>query len=260
MTALNPILYETHVVARDEFGQPIETFGHCAWNGSMAFLVVLASLQFLVLLAAVIEAYKSRSLSTEFAESKHIFQALNGILLVVFVGVPVLIISDDNPNASAFVSSAIVFVASTETLLLIFVPKIKYENERASKQSISERIHITGLDSLGNVVGSRFEASSTEQVPEGGDNSIDGREENEVGERILSTKTRQELITENARLRRIILRMRENGGHDGRLSNESVVPGEIEPLNRNGNNDVAEIHDKDDSDNECKDSCECCTC
>jgi len=241
MTALNPIGYDIHVVSRDEFGQPIESFGHCEWGGSMGFLIPLASLQLVVLFAAIIEAWKSRNLSTEFAESKNIFQALIATLLVVFIGVPVLVIANDDPDASAFVSSGIVFVASASILFLIFVPKIKYEKNRILRQSQMGNVHISGLDSAGNGIGGHLSASSTGSAPEEGGGCIDeGEDENEVGERILTTKTTQELAIENARLRRVLARMRKQD--EARMS-ETIEPSEVQPLNTNGNQFAKERKD-----------------
>ena len=233
MTAMNPIGYGIHVVSRDEFGQPLEWFGHCEWTESMGYLIPLASLQLVVLFAAVIEAWKSRNLSTEFAESKNIFQALIATLLAVFIGVPVLVIANDDPDASAFVSSGIIFVASTSILCLIFVPKIRYEKERILRQSQVGKVHISGLNSAGNGIGGHLSASSTGSVPEEGDGCIDeGEDESDVGERILTTKTTQELAIENARLRRQLARRRKQ---EETRKTEATEPSEVQPLNTNGN-------------------------
>ena len=243
MTAVKPIGYGIHVVSRDEFGQPLESFGHCEWVESMSFLIPLASLQLVVLFAAVFEAWKSRNLSTEFAESKNIFQALLATLVVVFIGVPVLVIANDDPDASAFVSSGIIFVASTSILCLIFVPKIKYEKERKFRQSQVGKVHISGLNPAGYVIGGHLSASSTGSVPEEGDGDIDEEEdESEVGERILTTKTTQQLALENARLRRQLARRRKQ---DEARGTDAIEPSEVQPLKTNGNQVMESSEDKD---------------
>ena len=137
MTALNPIMYMAHVVEYDRFGQPEELHGHCAWEQSLPYVVTLVVINMIALILSLIEAWKARNLATEFAESECIGKALFLILMVVIIGgeytdlqltssnfgkfpnsydfkllceVPILILSDNNSNATLFVSSAILFV------------------------------------------------------------------------------------------------------------------------------------------------------
>lgn len=211
MSAFDPITYTIRIVAEDEFGQPLETYGHCDWLVASEYLIPLFALNGLILIMAAYEAWRARNLSTEFAESTYIFRALISILLVVFVGLPVLVISADNPDASAFVSSAIVFVASCSILCLIFVPKIQYEKQRKLQQSRRNLVKISGLDYGGSTTpmpaSTQFNLSgnSTHST----ESAANEDEEEGVGERILTTKTAHELAEENAWLRRMLERERE---------------------------------------------------
>lgn len=144
MTALDPIMYMAHVVEYDRFGQPEELHGHCAWEQSLPYVVTLVGINMIALILSLIEAWKARNLATEFAESECIGKALFLILMVVIIGgkwhrqpdavqiflgndliicmppncnseVPILILSDNNSNATLFVSSAILFVMVSST-------------------------------------------------------------------------------------------------------------------------------------------------
>jgi hypothetical protein len=110
MTVFSPPYYDIFVVQVDRFDQPIETYGICVWRDSVGFLLSLVVLNIGIVFGALYEAWKSRFLTTEFAESQHIGRAVIGTLIVVGIGGPILVIARDNPDASLFVSSGIIFV------------------------------------------------------------------------------------------------------------------------------------------------------
>ena len=145
------------------------------------------------------EAYKARSLSTEFAESRYIFRVLVSILLVCFVGGPVLLLANENPNAYIFVGSAIIFVTSSSTLLWIFVPKILYARDPKSKRrKKATRVNFSlsiSHDSEGRGGSTERHWSSTY----GG--SVDTGDGGWGGERIITAATQKELAIENEWLR-----------------------------------------------------------
>jgi 7 transmembrane sweet-taste receptor of 3 GCPR len=232
MVVLDPVKYTIRVVTVDEFERPVESYGKCDWVGSIEFLAPLCCVNFVVLILAVVEAYRARNLSTEFAESTYIFLALISTLLVVFIGVPVLVISADNPDASVFVSSAIIFVASTSILCLIFVPKYKYEKDRQRNQSKSKVVKVSGLDFVpggSDLMSRQFSDFST--GPEEGKGVVNGGVDDEAGERILTTKTRQELAMENERLKRHLNHARER---IAALTNEAKDAWEVQALTGDG--------------------------
>ena len=115
MTAIKPPPYEVNIVQTDRFNQSIETYGFCAWDEAAAFLAPLTALNTCTVFLALYEAWKSRSLTTEFAESQYIGRAVAGTLIVGGIGLPILIIARDNSDASLFVSSGIIFVTVRST-------------------------------------------------------------------------------------------------------------------------------------------------
>lgn len=200
-----------------------------------------------MLCLAVFQAWRARALATEYQESEHIFRALWVILLVIFIGLPVLIIArvstvvvssfalirgrshcpfpstlfQDNPDASIFLTSAIIFVSSCAILLLIFVPKMTYLR-RSQREDKPDRIKISGIgqpmgDSYGNDTLPSFKTSS---------NSTDS--ETGYGDTIITTKTKRELAKEVAALKRRIHVLEEHR-HDGMTQEASPSPEQSAP-------------------------------
>lgn len=94
-----------------------------------------------LLLCAVFMAYRARNIATELQESNYIFSAMALILLVSFIGVPVIIIARENVSAFYFVSTGLIFVVCQAILLLIFVPKVKAlgDKEKARQSPSGDR-------------------------------------------------------------------------------------------------------------------------
>lgn len=137
MTALAPSLWVIEVSGYDVYGRPSSIYGRCSISNERgAYLIALLILNLVALIVAIILAWKTQKLSTEFSEAKYIFTVFLTILFVSIVGVPVLILASDNPDASVFVMNAIVFVIGITTLLWIFVPKVKSSLEPQSSRTI----------------------------------------------------------------------------------------------------------------------------
>ena len=114
----------------------VESVGQCQTDGSLPYVVVLAVLDIGAMAFALYQAYHARKISLEFAESSYIATAIASILLVCFVGIPVILLTNQ-PSARFFVFSCIDFVICVSLLLFIFVPKEKFRREKGSiKNSI----------------------------------------------------------------------------------------------------------------------------
>jgi len=125
-TALAPLYWDYEVEVYDSFGQALEGYGFCSTSDAWPYLLTLLLLNFAALCFAVYLAYHARNMSIEFAESDYIFRAITAILMLCFIGIPVLILASDNRDAYVFVFSAMIFLSSCCILLFIFVPKIMY--------------------------------------------------------------------------------------------------------------------------------------
>lgn len=157
-TVTDPLVRETIVVSKDTFDRNVETYGVCSSEHGSIFLAVLCIINIGSLLFAVIEAYKARNISTELQESSYIFTAMAIILLVSFIGVPVLIIAHET-NAYYFVVVGIVFVVCSSILLLIFIPKIQAVRKPQAGGH--------GFGSLGNML-STLRTASAESLEDDG--------------------------------------------------------------------------------------------
>mmetsp|Transcript_33075 Transcript_33075/g.69613 ORF Transcript_33075/g.69613 Transcript_33075/m.69613 type:complete len:271 (-) Transcript_33075:28-840(-) len=137
-TAIDPLQRQTIVVTQDSFLRDVETFGVCSSDHQPIFLATLAVINLGSLLFALFQAYKARNISTELQESSYIFVAMILILLVSFIGIPVIIIARDNVSAFYFVMAGLIFVVCTSILLLIFMPKVIALRKKSSTSTRRE--------------------------------------------------------------------------------------------------------------------------
>jgi len=161
LTAVAPLQWTREVTAVDVYDRSIESRGFCSSDNFIPFIALLLGLDLGALVFASYQAYKARSISTEFAESEYIGKAIACMLLVSFVGVPTMIIVVDEPPAQFFVLTSIIFVLCTSVLVFIFVPKI-LQNKRAPdtahvKHAI--RSSMTNTSSTSKVLGTQQSAA-----------------------------------------------------------------------------------------------------
>ena len=135
------------MVSTDGFGRPTETFSQCHSDNSIPFLTTLAVVDLGTLAYSAYQAYRARSISTEFAESDSIFKAITLILLVCFMGIPILIIASQNADAYFFVFTAIIVTTCCAVLLLIFIPKIKNRNAKRMRSRRSTVVQESEISS-----------------------------------------------------------------------------------------------------------------
>jgi hypothetical protein len=113
----------------------VDTYGACVGEHALVYFSVLVACNLVLSLTAVIQAYECRKVSTEYSESIWIGGALFCILQVWLIGLPVLRLLDDNPKAYFCVKTGIAFCTSTSTLLILFVPKMRYLRESLSEEA-----------------------------------------------------------------------------------------------------------------------------
>merc|ERR1711933_560850 len=155
-SAIDPVERKLMVVSQDPFLRNTETYSVCKSDHDGIFLGVLCGINFGSLLLALFQAFKARKISTELQESNYIFMAIVLVTQVMFIGIPVVYIAQDNVAAYYFVSSGIIFVVCSSVLLLIFLPKVqalrktesndgetsRYSASNASTDSVVEGIRI----------------------------------------------------------------------------------------------------------------------
>lgn len=121
-TLTDPLQFQRLPVDAD----PLNTYGTCRFekNGTAALAVATVAVNFGAIILACIQAYRSREISDEFSESKYVGLTVASWLQVFVVGFPVMFLVSENPTATYFLRSSIIFVACMSLLLFIFVPKV----------------------------------------------------------------------------------------------------------------------------------------
>lgn len=154
-TVIDPQEWHTDVLDVDFFGRSVETRGYCrsanAENQNdfrnYIYWIILAVINVGSVSIAFYSAYKARNIDTKLAESRGIFNALGVTLIACFMGIPVLIIANENSTAFYFVLSAIIFLIVLSVLGFVFVPKVKHwwtgGDQRISMNSTSEAQRIS---------------------------------------------------------------------------------------------------------------------
>jgi hypothetical protein len=83
----------------------------------MPFVVCLIVINFSVICIANKQAYQARNIKTEFSESRYIGFIMLTMLQSWMVGLPILALIRDDPQAYFVVLTMIIFATSMETLL-----------------------------------------------------------------------------------------------------------------------------------------------
>ena len=118
-----------------------ETYGLCTgedYTLTILFSGLLAAVNITIVLFANVQAYQCRNISMEYSESQWIAIAMVSIIQVWFIGIPLMILVVEDPPAQFVVRTAIVFVTSMSTVLLMFLPKVKYLRDYKQKRAINE--------------------------------------------------------------------------------------------------------------------------
>ena len=136
-TGLSPLVWEREVTDVDNFGNVSESVGGCRSDGALPYAIVLTVVDLSAMLIALYQSWHARKISLEFSESLHIGTSIALIMVVCFVGIPVIIIASNQPRARFFVLASIIFVICCSLLLFIFVPK---EKHRKAKKCIKAAI------------------------------------------------------------------------------------------------------------------------
>ena len=168
MSKYDPIQYITEgdKYSQDHFNRPQKTVAMCTFPAK-EYSIVLAILNLGMLGVALFQAWRgkvspttvsfsrtvstayfmfslscpllvARHLATEFQESKYVLEAVKATVLVCFIGLPVLIMAEQNPDIHAFVLNAVAFAVAIIVLLLLFLPKIMYERKRVAIKNASK--------------------------------------------------------------------------------------------------------------------------
>ena len=173
---------------------------------------------------ALYEAYQARKVSLQFAESSYIAVAIAAILLVSFIGIPVMVIARDQPRATFFVLSSLIFVICTSLLLFIFIPKEKFRRAGNSmKDAVRSSVGVNSSSYMSSSITStttkRFSSQdrTSSNVSESSEAADDG------GLRILNDpKTVKELEEKVVTLKREVHNLKGGVGNEKELEEENA--------------------------------------
>lgn len=123
MTAIDPITFKWYREINSE-GATARIYGSCNYNDALDFLIPVMVFLIVLLIMLRFQAWKARNISTEFSESKQIFKVLVIFDIAIFLGWPILFLSQDSPNVLVLMSASINFLIALSTILLLFIPKL----------------------------------------------------------------------------------------------------------------------------------------
>jgi len=92
-------------------------------------MVPLAVINFGIMAIANWQAYEARVIQFEFSESKHIALAMGSFLQATLLGIPLLFVVRDSPQAYYLILTFLLFIIGMAILVVIFVPKMVFAEE-----------------------------------------------------------------------------------------------------------------------------------
>lgn len=137
---LDPLSYvRSDKTGLDGWNRVISTYGSCQCDDARPYVIPLGAINLGVLLLANWQAYASRKIQSEFAESKFIAICMILLLEAVLIGVPILLVVKDAPQAFYLTISFMIFAICMGVLLLIFIPKISIAADYSHRPELEQR-------------------------------------------------------------------------------------------------------------------------
>jgi hypothetical protein len=109
---------------RDVFERLFQSYGTCESDDSVVFVVLIIVTNVIFLILGNWWNYISRNIETEYGESRYIGISMAATLQAWGMGIPILVVVWDNPQARFFVESGIIFVTSLAFLATVYLPKV----------------------------------------------------------------------------------------------------------------------------------------
>jgi hypothetical protein len=129
----DPLVYTrtklTNNVDEDTGVVTLETVGQCGSDSLWYFLSPIVAIHVCLMLITNVLLWRVRNMSDRYQEQKFVGLASIYICELVLLGAPILVAVRDSAAARYIVMAGIIFLTDTGVLSLIFVPKIKYQNE-----------------------------------------------------------------------------------------------------------------------------------
>ena len=130
----------------DIFLRLTDSYGECRGD-SAVFAALLVAVNFCFLILGSWQAAITRHVETEYMESQFINLSLFSILQAWMMGIAILAVTYDDPQARFYVMSGIIFVTSACSLSFVFAPKIwslRNDIKKRGKNAYLERHRSSG--------------------------------------------------------------------------------------------------------------------
>jgi hypothetical protein len=149
----------------DMFDRLFQSYGTCESPDSVAFIVVIIVINVIFLILGNWWNYKSRNIETEYGESRYIGISMAATLQAWGMGIPILVVVWDNPQARFFVESGIIFVTSLAFLATVYLPKMFALRDDRAKTKDSRTLAYSNYQARSKQP-SNYEAEESEKSEE----------------------------------------------------------------------------------------------
>jgi hypothetical protein len=130
---VDPLMYIRSEVTKsvdDDSGVvTIETVGQCASTSMWFFLGPIIGIHVCLMVITNVLLWQVKNMSDRYQEQKYVALASLYICELLLLGIPILIAVQGSAVARYTVIAGVIFLTDTGVLSLIFIPKIKFQNE-----------------------------------------------------------------------------------------------------------------------------------
>jgi hypothetical protein len=197
-TVNSPPTFEREIIEFNEYGQPIQSGGICAYEDALPYAITIAVIFSMSLIFSIHQIYEARKVATEYAEGEYVFLALLASLAIAIFGFLLLLVVDENPGARFVVIACLVFLDNMAVLLLIFVPKIRFkgqlkrETEQNKFASAEQKLKVSHGNGTVTISGLNLSIANNESCID----TSDRTEEDDEGIRVLRHPKEVDILEE----------------------------------------------------------------
>lgn len=168
-SALDPLVYvRSNDSGLDGWSRVISTYGGCQCENAWPYVAPLGAVNLGVLILANWQAYRARKIRCEFAESKYIAICMLLLLQALLIGVPILLVVRNSPQAFYLTICFMIFVICMGVVLLIFVPKIAIAADYSQRSIVEQqRMLLDRIRDSANATSSPRQSGSTSSPKSG---------------------------------------------------------------------------------------------
>jgi hypothetical protein len=171
----DPMVWVRSTVLTDSTtGFAVATAGTCQAHDLSPTLVPIIVMLGCGLTAGVWLTWANRNAPTEFSEGRYISANIVMLAEALILGVPVIILSSQNPLSSFIVKMLMVVLSTVLTLIIFFAPKFAivhqwWESEKPSSERL--KMGSVRIEKRGSIIGVKMPSSHLQSAPGVGSNN-----------------------------------------------------------------------------------------